>query len=273
MPAKAIIQVRRDTAANWASTNPTLAAGEIGFESNTNKFKFGTGSTAWNSLAYTTAGVAVSTTAPSSPSAGDIWYNSTDGTAYIYYDGFWVDLNPGITGPAGKFTVSATAPSSPETGDGWFNSTTARLFIYYDSYWIEATSNYIGPTGPAGANGTNGATGATGPTGPSGDPTLTINQQTASYTAVLADASKLVEISNSSATTFSIPTDASVNFPVGTQISILQTGTGQVTVAAVTSETTTVNATPGLKLRARWSAATLIKRAANLWVVTGDLVA
>jgi ethanolamine ammonia-lyase large subunit len=107
--------------------------------------------------------------------------------------------------------------------------------------------------------------------GPAGDPTLTINQQTASYTAALADASKLVEISNSSAVTFSIPTDASVNFPIGTQISVLQTGAGQVTIAAVTSGTTTVNATPGLKLRAQWSAATLIKRAANLWVVTGDL--
>jgi hypothetical protein len=115
--------------------------------------------------------------------------------------------------------------------------------------------------------------GIQGEAGASGDPKLTINQQTASYTAVLADAAKLVEISSSSATTFSIPTDASVNFPVGTQISILQTGSGQVTIAAVTSGTTTVNATPGLKLRAQWSAATLIKRAANLWVVTGDLTA
>jgi hypothetical protein len=113
--------------------------------------------------------------------------------------------------------------------------------------------------------------GIQGAAGADGDPVLTINQQTASYTAALTDAGKLVEISSSSATTFSIPTDASVNFPVGTQISILQTGTGQVTVAAVTSGTTTVNATPGLKLRAQWSAATLIKRAANLWVVTGDL--
>jgi hypothetical protein len=116
-----------------------------------------------------------------------------------------------------------------------------------------------------------GIQGATGATGPSGDPRLTINQQTASYTAVLGDSGKLVEILNSSATTFSIPTDASVNFPVGTQISILQTGTGQVTIAAVTPGTTTINGTPGLKLRAQWSAATLIKRAANLWVATGDL--
>lgn len=46
------IQVRRDTAANWATVNPTLAQGEIGLETNTAKIKIGTGSTAWNSLAY-----------------------------------------------------------------------------------------------------------------------------------------------------------------------------------------------------------------------------
>jgi hypothetical protein len=54
MPVQTKIQVRRDTAANWTSTNPTLAAGEIGFETDTGKFKIGTGSLAWNnaSLKY-----------------------------------------------------------------------------------------------------------------------------------------------------------------------------------------------------------------------------
>jgi hypothetical protein len=46
------IQLRRDTAASWTSTNPTLAQGEFGFETDTNKLKLGDGSTAWNSLAY-----------------------------------------------------------------------------------------------------------------------------------------------------------------------------------------------------------------------------
>lgn len=46
------IQFRRDTAANWASNNPTLATGEMGVETNTGQFKVGNGSTAWNSLAY-----------------------------------------------------------------------------------------------------------------------------------------------------------------------------------------------------------------------------
>jgi hypothetical protein len=52
MAVQTQIQTRRGAAATWTSTNPTLAAGEIGFESDTNKFKIGTGSTAWASLPY-----------------------------------------------------------------------------------------------------------------------------------------------------------------------------------------------------------------------------
>ena len=46
------IQVKRDTAANWTSNNPTLAAAEFGFETDTGKLKLGDGSTAWSSLNY-----------------------------------------------------------------------------------------------------------------------------------------------------------------------------------------------------------------------------
>ena len=46
------ILIRRDTAANWTAANPTLAAGELGGETNTGKLKLGDGVTAWNSLAY-----------------------------------------------------------------------------------------------------------------------------------------------------------------------------------------------------------------------------
>jgi hypothetical protein len=46
------IQIRRDTAANWTSANPTLAQGELGIETDTLKVKAGTGSTAWTSLGY-----------------------------------------------------------------------------------------------------------------------------------------------------------------------------------------------------------------------------
>ena len=59
MPVQTQLQQRRGTAASWTSTNPTLAAGEIGFETDTGKFKIGNGSTAWASLAYTAASTAV----------------------------------------------------------------------------------------------------------------------------------------------------------------------------------------------------------------------
>lgn len=98
---------------------------------------------------------------------------------------------------------------------------------------------------------------------------FSINQQASSYTLVLSDASQMVEIGSSA--TLTVPLNSSQAFPVGTSINILQTSTGQVTIAGASG--VTVNATPGLKLRAQWSMATLIKRATDTWVLSGDLVA
>ena len=65
-----IIKIRRDTAANWTSTNPTLALGEPGYETDTHKMKVGDGTTAWNSLAYNAVGNATyATTAGSATTA------------------------------------------------------------------------------------------------------------------------------------------------------------------------------------------------------------
>lgn len=101
---------------------------------------------------------------------------------------------------------------------------------------------------------------------------LTQNAQVGTtYTLVLADADfKLVELNNAAAITLTVPTNASVAFPVGTQINILQTGAGQVTVSGAG---VTINGTPGLKLRTQWSGGTLIKRATDTWVLIGDLSA
>ena len=107
--------------------------------------------------------------------------------------------------------------------------------------------------------------------------TLTSNN----YLLVLADKDKLVEMNTTSPTanTLTVPLGdgsgtgalAPVAFPVGTQITILQTGTGQTTITPTAG--VTINATPGLKLRAQWSSVTLIKRATNTWVALGDLQA
>jgi hypothetical protein len=101
---------------------------------------------------------------------------------------------------------------------------------------------------------------------------ISINPQTIAYQLALTDNGKMVEILNSSPITVSIPTN-NIAFPIGAQITILQTGTGQVTIAASTPGTTTINGTPGLKLRSQWSSATCIKRDTESWVILGDLVA
>lgn len=78
MARNTLIQVRRDTASNWTSTNPTLAAGEIGFESNTGLLKVGDGSTAWSSLAY--AAVTASNTATLTNKTIALGSNTVSGT-------------------------------------------------------------------------------------------------------------------------------------------------------------------------------------------------
>ena len=97
-----------------------------------------------------------------------------------------------------------------------------------------------------------------------------ISSKTAAYTLIATDVGTLVEINMASANTLTVPTNASVAYPIGAQINLLQTGAGQVTVGGAG---VTINGTPGLKLRAQWSAATLIKRGTDTWVLIGDLSA
>jgi hypothetical protein len=87
-----------------------------------------------------------------------------------------------------------------------------------------------------------------------------------------SDAGKLITASNASPITINIPTDATANanFPIGTQILVMQLGLGQVTVSAVTSGTTAVNSKNGTKTSGRYAVISLIKVAANSWVVGGD---
>ena len=93
--------------------------------------------------------------------------------------------------------------------------------------------------------------------------------KTSAYTFQSGDQNKFIELNGTF--TVSIPMDQTFNFPIGTQIHILNIGSGTINIAPVSVGVTTVNGTPGLKLRAQWSGATLIKRAANSWVVAGDL--
>jgi hypothetical protein len=98
------------------------------------------------------------------------------------------------------------------------------------------------------------------------DKTATINTMSGSHTVVLADVNNIREMSNGG--TFTIPSDNAF-WPIGQRVEVVQTGSTQVTIAGAAG--VTVNGTPGLKLRTQWSGATVIKRAANTFVVLGDL--
>jgi hypothetical protein len=103
------------------------------------------------------------------------------------------------------------------------------------------------------------------------DKLVTFDPETASYTLAIVNADQIVEMNVGSANNLTVPLNSSVPFPIGTQITILQTGSGQTTIVATVG--VTINSTPGLKLRTQWSSATLIKRAENTWVAIGDLSA
>ena len=177
--------------------------------------------------------------------AGGVGYGT--GTAHAYTaagtSGQFLQSN-GTGAPTWANVVGslyqASAPSTPQTGTLWTDSDTDVLYVYNGSSWHS-------PMG------------------------IERNAQVVSYTLVLSDRSKLVEISNASANTLTIPLNSSVAFPIGTQITVLQTGAGQTTLTPTGG--VTLNGTPGLKLRTQWSSATLIKRGTDTWVAIGDLAA
>jgi hypothetical protein len=105
---------------------------------------------------------------------------------------------------------------------------------------------------------------------------FTANTQTGTtYTAVLTDQYQvLVTMNNASANAFKIPTNASVAFPTGTVITVLNLGAGICTISAVTSGTTTVvsaGATAASPTIAQYKAATCLKTGTDTWVICGAI--
>ena len=100
MPTK--IQLRRDTASDWTSNNPTLAAGEFGWESDTNRFKIGTGSANWTSLEYadtlkSLGDMTITGSTISAPSNGDLTLTTAGSGVVLVNDSFKVGSGQTIT--------------------------------------------------------------------------------------------------------------------------------------------------------------------------------
>jgi hypothetical protein len=211
------IQIRRGTASQWTSANPTLAAGEQGYETDTGKMKIGNGSTAWNSLSYAitgATGTVTSITAGTGLSGGTITSTGT------------IAIDSTVATLTGTQTLTNKTLTTPTLDD-------PKINLAFDAQ-----------------------TGTT-------------------YTTVLNDNGQVVTMNNASANTLSIPTNASVAYPIGTQINVLQIGAGQTTIQAVTSGTTTILSTGATaaapKIRARYGMATCIKASTDLWYVVGDI--
>lgn len=271
------IQLRRDDSSNWDILDPALAEGEIGFETDTGKFKIGNGSDLWSELDY--------------------FLDSSDLSAYapivdpVFTDDIQVDgqINLAMSGSVATSYISsfndlfAGGPSTKLLGryvqveTDVVEDQFSRLSLQPEIAALTSTGNllvsgdtgtYINSVDPDNQIATFGDL--------SSYQTKNIDivaAKTGAYTIASGDQGELIELGGSASYTISIPTDATFNFAIGTQITLLNITSSTKTIAAATPATTTVNATPGLKLRTQWSSATLIKRAANLWVVVGDLSA
>ena len=83
--------------------------------------------------------------APSSPTLGDLWYESDSGKAFIYYDNTWVELGHASDGQSFKVGDTIPAASVSNAGDIWFESDTGNTLVYYTdantSQWVEIGQN------------------------------------------------------------------------------------------------------------------------------------
>ena len=298
------IQLRRGTAAAWTSANPTLAAGELVIETDTDKYKIGDGSTAWTSLGYsslpstaitntvvdakgdivaatadnTVSRLAVGTdtyvlTADSGEATGLIWAAPTTGDITAVVAG--TNIGGGAT--SGSATVNLAIDAAVDMGtngsgvDVTFHSATAG-----DNMLWDASDEKLVITGTDGQNALEVADGdveITDQLTVSGGlvAPLQINPQTVTaYTFVLADAGKMVTSSNGSAQTLTVPPNSSVAYATGTQIIVQAIGSGTATLAEGSG--VTINSKDSNKeIDGQWAAATLIKTATDTWSLIGAL--
>ena len=101
---------------------------------------------------------------------------------------------------------------------------------------------------------------------------IEFNTQSATYTLVLSDQNKMIEINNASANQITIPLNSVVAFPIGTQILVVQLGAGQTSIGKSVGVNLYAEGNK-LKLVGQYAMATIIKKSADLWYVAGNLEA
>jgi len=136
------ILLRRDTASNWTSNNPTLSAGEFGYESNTGKYKIGNGSTAWTSLAYS---IVTNLNAATLNDLGDVTITSAADGDFLRWNGTaWINDAVNLsTDTVGSYVTSLVAGTaitlSNNSGEG-ATPTVAVTANTFDAYGAASTA-------------------------------------------------------------------------------------------------------------------------------------
>lgn len=170
---------------------------------------------------------------------------------------------------AGADSIIGVALSTPDPITNLFTALiqvaffrALQILVNNDSTINQNVINFIDGPGIQIASDTSGnLTIGVGPVG--------INPQTSSYVAVLADANQLTIMDVAGANTFMVPTNASVAFPIGTTLSVIQKNTGQVTLTPAGG--VTINTPSSWTTRAQWSTVSVVKIATDTWVAGGDL--
>ena len=201
--------------------------------------------------------------APSSPTAADLWGTSS---GLFYYTGSATLQLATISGSE-ALTNKTYNGNTWTSGSGTLTIAAGKTLTASNSITISGTDSSTLNVGGGGTLGSNAYTST------AYEPAATlnaINTQTASYTAVLGDAGKLIELNNASANTFTIPPNSSVAFATNTRIDVVQYGAGATTITAGAGVTIR-SAGSKLKLSSQYSGCSLYKRGTDEWVAIGDL--
>jgi hypothetical protein len=100
---------------------------------------------------------------------------------------------------------------------------------------------------------------------------LNLSTQTTNYTLALGDEGRLIFMASGGANIVTVPSSSTVNFPIGAQVMLTQSGSGQTRFTSASTGVTLLSANNALKIANRYSAATLIKTDANAWYLFGDI--
>jgi hypothetical protein len=286
MPAQAVIQLRRGTAAQWTSANPTLAAGEIGLETDTDKLKIGNGSTGWTSLAYSSGIQGVQgTLGPqgiqgSSGIQGAQGIQGRQGTLGLQgiqgrQGTIGIQGNLGIQGDLGVQGTTGAGTQGIQGAQG-----TQGLLGVQGIQGRQGTQGrqgvqgnlgiqgFVG-AGTQGIQGVQGLQGTQGIQGIFGPATIVQNSQTSAYVLVASDNGKYIDI-----TTGGITLNTGV-FTVGQNTVIYNNSASSQTITQGSGVTLRLasTASTGNRTLAQYGVATILCVGTNTYVIAGTGVA